>query len=211
MIVSRSKKDIETKPRFNSTNWNIMSEEEKVAMFKDLNKVSETGGTGNNKIRQSYMAQPNVKAFNKVFVSKALTGRPYKWNSVEQLDSELTEFIELCNKTATVPTVTAVCGWLHCSRDIFYAHANNSNSPFSDSCKSFLAICHTSLENGAVDGKVSPAVYSLMGKNYFGLRDDKQITVTPSTSSTVNNSDTMEAIQKQLEEETVPNADFEEK
>ena len=49
-----------------------------------------------------------------------------------------------------------------------------------------------------------------MGKNYFGLKDDKNITVTPSQNSTINTQSTMDAIQKQLEEETTPNADYEE-
>ena len=41
------------------------------------------------------------------------------------------------------------------------------------------------------------------------MRDDKNITVSPSSDKqTINSSETMDAIQKQLAEETVPNADF---
>ena len=51
-----------------------------------------------------------------------------------------------------------------------------------------------------------------MGKNYFGLRDDKNITVTPtSDNAQISSKATMDAIQKQLEEETIPNADYQEK
>lgn len=167
------------------------------------------GNSYSNKSRQSYMAQPNVKKFNKTFVKRALTGRPYKWDSVEELEKELLEYFELCDKTDTVPTITAIATWLKCNKDTIYAHANNPNSPFSGLLKNVINICHTSLENGAVDGKVNSVVYIFMGKNYFGLRDDKNITVTPTSDNTqISSKSTMDAIQKQLEEETIPNADY---
>lgn len=168
------------------------------------------GNSYNNKSRQSYMAQPNVKEFNKIFVKKSLVGRPCRFDSVEYVEKELIDFFELCDRTNTVPTITAIASWLHCSRDTIYAHANNPNSQFSDVFKNVINVCHTSLENGAVDGKVNSVVYIFMGKNYFGLKDDKNITVTPSQNSTINTQSTMDAIQKQLEEETTPNADYEE-
>ena len=175
------------------------------------NKELRASGRGNmydNKSRQSYMAQPNVKQFNKTFIPKALTGRPYKWDNIEDLEKELLEYFELCDKTSTVPTITAIATWLHCNRDTIYAHANNPNSPFSDVLKNVINVCHTALENGAVDGKVNSVVYIFMGKNYFSLTDSKDINISASDKQTINSSETMDAIQKQLAEETVPNADF---
>ena len=182
-----------------------------IALTEREKKVTTPGrgNSYNNKARQSYMAQPNVKEFNKTFVKKALTGRPYKWDSVDVLEKELVEYFELCDKTNTVPTITAIATWLHCNRDTIYAHANNSNSPFSDVLKNVINVCHTALENGAVDGKVNSVVYIFMGKNYFSLTDSKDITISAnSDKQTINSSETMDAIQKQLAEETVPNADF---
>ena len=177
------------------------------------NKELRASGRGNmydNKSRQSYMAQPNVKEFNKTFIPKALVGRPYRWDSVEELEKELSDFFSLCEKTDTVPTITGIATWLHCSRDTIYSHANNPNSQFSDVLKNVINICHASLENGAIDGKVNSVVYIFMGKNYFSLEDNKNITVTPSQNSTLNTQSTMDAIQKQLEEQTTPNADYKE-
>jgi hypothetical protein len=203
---------ISDSPKVNSTNWKLMTEEEKEQLFREKNDITKRSNGTNNKARQSYMAQPNVKAFNKEFVPKALTGRPYKWNSLEELEGEITDYFDLCERTDTVPTVTALCGWLHCSRDTFYSHANNSNSPFSDTLKNVLTICHSFLENGTIDGKINPVTFIFLGKNYFGLKDDKNITVTPtSDKSQINTQETMSAIQKQIEEESVPNADYVEK
>lgn len=209
--MSRSKIEVENKPRFNSTNWNLQQEHKELTDKEKEFKLANTkrGTTTNNKARQSYMAQPNVKEFNREFVSKALTGRPYRWDSVEELGSEISEYFDLCERTDTVPTITALCGWLHCSRDTFYSHANNSNSPFSCILKNVLTICHTSLENGTIDGKINPVTFIFLGKNYFGLRDDKQITVTPTNDQPqLNSQETMSAIQKQLEEESTPNAEY---
>lgn len=177
---------------------------------KELTK-SGRGNAFDNKTRRSYMAQPNVKEFNKVFYKKALTGRPLTWKNVEELETQLEEYFELCDKTATIPTITAIATWLHCSRELIYRHANNVNSPFHDTLKTVINICHTSLENGAVDGKVNSIVYIFMGKNYFNLEDSKNITVTPNTGdSGTNGHETMNAIQKQIEEEHVSNANYEE-
>ena len=189
----------------------FMARSDIVVPLTEREKKVTTPGRGNsynNKARQSYMAQPNVKEFNKTFVKKALVGRPYKWDSVEVLEKELVDYFELCDKTNTVPTITAIATWLHCNRDTIYAHANDSNSPFSDVLKNVINVCHTALENGAVDGKVNSVVYIFMGKNYFSLTDSKDINISASDKQTINSSETMDAIQKQLAEETVPNADF---
>lgn len=168
------------------------------------------GNAYNNKSRQSYMAQPNVKEFNRVMVKKAMLGRPFKFDNVEKLEKEITDYFELCDKTDTVPTITGIATWLHCNRDTIYAHANNPNSIFSDVFKNAINTCHLSLENGAVDGKVNSVVYIFMGKNYFNLEDSKNITVTPATTTLANSQETMDAIQKQIEEENVPNAEYRE-
>jgi hypothetical protein len=65
------------------------------------------------------------------------------------------------------------------------------------------------MQSGTIDGKINPVTYIFISKNDYGMRDDKNITVSPSSDKqTINSSETMDAIQKQLAEETVPNADF---
>lgn len=170
------------------------------------------GNSYNNKKRQAYMSKPNVKEFNRTIVKKAMSGRPCRFDNVKDVEDEIVEYFELCDRTDTVPTITGIATWLHCSRDTIYRYANDSNSPFSDVFKNAINTCHLSLENGAVDGGVNSVVYIFMGKNYFNLEDSKNITVTPATSDSLTNSqETMDAIQKQIEEENVPNAEFTEK
>jgi glutamine amidotransferase PdxT len=98
--------------------------------------------------------------------------------------------------------------WLGCDRDTLYNHANNSNSPFFGTCKKLISICQVALENGAIKNKVNSVLYMFLGKNYFGLKDDKNITVSAQQGSDVNSQETAEALRKQLEEETTPNAEI---
>ena len=168
----------------------------------------------NNKKGQEYMSDPNVIKFTQTIVDRAFnskSGRPYSFESVEQLERDMSEFLTLCYSTNTIPTITAVGLWLDCNRDTIYAHANNSNSPFSDTCKRIVNLCHLSMENGALKGGVNAVLYMFLSKNYFGLKDDKNITVTPATNADTNTPATMEALQKQIELENVANAEYTER
>lgn len=177
---------------------------------------SKRGNTINNNKSKEYMANPDVKEFNreirkKVFNSSGV-GRPYAFESVEKLEDEITKFFELCDRTNTIPTVVNLSVWLGCNRDTIYAHANDSNSPFSGIFKNVINFFHGTIESSAIGGGVNPVLYMFLSKNYFGMRDDKNIQVTAQgNQSPVNNQETMSAIQKQIEEENISNAEFEEK
>lgn len=183
-------------------------------IMDEKSEISIKNGRGSridNKSRKSYMAQDNVKKFNKSMREHSMKiGRPYAFDSVERLAEDVQKYFDLCEETNVVPTITSLALWIGCDRDTIYNHANNSNSPFFGILKTAINYCHSTLENGTVDGKVNPVTYIFMAKNYFGLRDDKQITVTPTTEQ-VNTPATMEALQRQIAEENVMNADYIEK
>ena len=171
------------------------------------------GSSTNNKSATSYMSQPNVQEFNRqmqrrIFNSTGI-GRPYAFGSIEQLESDIAEYLDVCNNTQTVPTITSLALWLKVDKTTIYEHANNSNSPFSPILKNVITYCHSIIQNGTVEGKINTVTYIFISKNDYSMRDDKNITVSPSSDKqTINSSETMDAIQKQLAEETVPNADF---
>ena len=173
------------------------------------------GSSTNNKSATSYMSQPNVKEFNRqmqkrVFNSSGV-GRPYAFSSVDGLQKDVGEYFDVCNNTQTVPTITSLALWLGVDKTTIYEHANNSNSPFSTILKNVITYCHSIIQNGTVEGKINPVTYIFISKNDYSMRDDKNITVSPSSDKQlVNSTETMDAIQKQLQEETVPNADFSE-
>lgn len=197
-------------------NWVKISEDEfqkqKEESF-EKHLLSKRGNGISNKNTRNYLSEPNVREFNKEMRKKVFNscgvGRSYAFESIEKLEEDTEKFFELCDRTATIPTVVNLAVWLGCHKDTIYAHANNPNSPFSDFFKNLLSFFHGTMESSAIGGGVNPVLYMFLSKNYFGMRDDKNITVTPTTGdNTINNQATMSALQKQLEEENVPNATF---
>lgn len=184
---------------------------DKESRFIEMN--NKRGNSANNKSRQSYMSEPNVKEFNNAIRQHSMKiGRPYAFKDVDSLQQELTDYFDLCDRTDTVPTIVAIALYLGVNRDTIYAHANNPNSPFSDILKNVINYCHMTMENGALVGKINPVTYIFLGKNYFSLTDSKDINIKPSSDQPqLNSQETMSAIQKQLEEESTPNADYTEK
>jgi len=165
-----------------------------------------------NKNGQEYMSDPNTIKFMDSLIKRSFNssgiGRPYSFESVESLEKDITDYIKLCYETSTIPTVSSASMWLGCNRDTLYAHANNSNSPFSDTCKKLINVCQVAMENGAIKNKMNSLLYMFLSKNYFGLRDDKNINVSANNNggSPVNSQETAEALRKQIEEENTPSA-----
>ena len=157
-----------------------------------------------------YLDNPDVKAFNKEIRERVFV-RKCAFDNFEDVGLEISNDFDLCDKHCVIPSVTSLCLYLGIARDTLYAHANNPNSRYSDILKEAINYCHSILEAGAFEGKVPAVPYIFTAKNFFGMRDDKNITVSPSTDSmSVNSSETMDAIQKQIEAENIPNADFRE-
>lgn len=173
------------------------------------------GNSTSNKGSIAYMSKPNVKEFNrtmerKIFSSSGL-GRPCAFESLEKLQEEMSDYFELCKRTDTLPTVTSLALWLGCDRDTIYNHANNPNSIFSACLKNTLVYLHSAMENGTLSGDINPVTYIFLAKNYFGLRDDKNIQVSATNSQgSPNAEETASALRKQLENETTVEATFSE-
>lgn len=178
---------------------------------KAIEKSKNSRGTyNNNKSATSYMSQPNVQEFNKAMRKKIFNpsglGRPYAFSSVEGLQKDMGEYFDLCANTQTVPTITSLALWLGVNKDTIYEHANNSNSPFSDILKNTITYCHSIMQNGTVEGKINPVTYIFISKNDYSMRDDKNITVSATQGSNINTQETADALRKQIENETTPNA-----
>lgn len=165
-----------------------------------------------NKGSSAYLSQENVKQFNRemqkrVFGTKI--GRPYAFGNLDELQEQMQDYFDLCTDQQVVPTITSLALWLGVDRNTIYDHANNSNSPFSCVMKNTLNYLHSIMQSGTIDGKINPVTYIFISKNDYGMRDDKNITVSPtSDKQTINSTETMDAIQKQIEAENTPNADF---
>lgn len=198
-----------------AANKDIPFEERKEMIITKGKKTRDNGSPNANKGSIAYMSKENVKEFNQVmekriFNSSGVTGRPWAFQSVEKLQEDITDYLTLCRDTNIMPTIVSLALYLGVDVSTIDEHANNSNSPFSQVFKNLKQYLHNLMQSGTLAGDINPVAYIFLSKNYFGMRDDKNITVTPTNNQTVNSTETMEAIQKQIEEENVPNADIKE-
>jgi hypothetical protein len=184
------------------------------AMTKQKN--SKNNNSTINKGSLAYMSKDNVKHFNKELQNKLFNpsgiGRPYAFSSVEQLKKDMSEYFSVCDKYGVMPTITNLALWLNVNPDTLYEHRNNSNSPFSEIIKNTFNYLHSIMQDGTLAGEINPVTYIFLSKNYYGMRDDKNITVAATNNSgTPNAQETAEALQKQLQEEHITEATISEK
>ena len=57
-----------------------------------------------------------------------------------------------------------------------------------------------------VEGKINPVTYIFISKNDYSMRDDKNIQISATQGSNINTQETADALRKQIENETTPNA-----
>lgn len=159
---------------------------------------------------QEFISRDNVREYHTALITKTFKNieKPTQdvakcLTSYENCLNEVTDFFVLCMQKQMIPTISSLCLWLGIGSDTLYTKAKNKQtfvgaSIFSEA----ISICRAFTENGALDGSISPQVFSLLGKNYFGLHDNQEITLTPKAdNSQVNTLNTMKVIQEQLTHE----------
>ena len=202
--MSRSEIDFETKKeKF------VSSQLAKQSNSKKNNQTVNKGSI-------AYMSKPNVKAFNKAIENRMFNssgvGRPYAFESVEKLEEDMSEYFQVCRENDIMPTNVTLALWLGVDEDTLTNHANNSSSPFFGVMKRTKQYLHSLMQSGTLAGEINPVAYIFLSKNYYGMRDDKNITVAASNNqSTPNAQETAEALQKQLQEEHITEATISEK
>ena len=178
---------------------------------KDKQSNSKKNNQTVNKGSIAYMSRDNVKGFNnevrKRVFNPSGVGRPYAFSSMEQLKEDIGSYFDACNEYDIMPTVANLALWLGVNADTLYEHKNNSMSPFSEVIKNVFNYMHTLMQGGTLSGDINPVTYIFLSKNYYGMRDDKNIQVSATNdSSSPNAQETASALRKQLEEESIPDA-----
>lgn len=205
----------------NNNNWIpvdkdiVLDERKRNIVERELSKQKNTKKNNQtvNKGSIAYMSKDNVKKFNKELEKKMFNssgvGRPYAFSSLEQLEKDMSEYFDTCRKYDIMPTNVSLALWLGCDEDTISNHAKNQNSPFFGVMKNTKQYLHSLMQGGTLAGEINPVTYIFLSKNYYGMKDDKNIQVSATNnSSTVNNQETMDAIQKQIEEENIANAEI---
>lgn len=184
-------------------------------MFNESNLFKEKIGNKANNSKQKqvqgsgFFSQENVKEYQKELVAHSFgkdapqkKGRGSFFESVEECEEWMRDFFDLCARTEILPTVSGLACWLKCSTPTITNHAQNPNSPFCELCSQALSICHSAIELGASEAKLGATPYIFQAKNYFGMKDEQQITVGGTVNhELINSTDSLNALRSQINEE----------
>ena len=168
------------------------------------NQVINSYQTPKNKSKlQEYLSRPNVKEYNSIVIDKSfrnLGGQPRKFTQgYKECQEEVQEYFQLCMRLEIIPTISALCLWLGCSKDVIYDYAKNVQMyEYGEILKNAIDICRLCNENGAIEGGISPQVFALLASNYYGLNTSQQVEIKPVIDNQVNNANTMKIIQEQI-------------
>lgn len=179
--------------------------------------VIEKGTPKNSSLHKiiDYMNQPNVKTFNALVTDKSFErlknnkGRPQIFSSREECIEEVEGYFKLCYDYGILPTIASMALYLGFNKDSLYANMSNPTCNFSDVLKNAVAACHSMQELPALDGTLAQPTYIFNAKNYFGMKDTQDVSIS-ATNQQQNNTQTIDAIKNQIQLENQQVIDYHE-
>ena len=138
---------------------------------------------------------------NILAVSKAFDAPP---KNDEELCDRLNWFFKTCAETQQLATVEKMCLALSWSRQHVFELEQGNRPGFSldtrdilKKAKNLIASMDAEL---AQEGKIQPVVYMFRAKNYYGMKDQQDVVVTPNQNSDFQDRATIEAKYAELPE-----------
>lgn len=148
----------------------------------------------------------------RAFVAKSLSNilevsrafdEPVK--SDEELTQRLQWFFETCVETKQLPTVEKMFLSIGMTKDNVFDIESGKKHGFSPNTKSILKMAKNLIASLdaelAMEGKIQPVVYLFRSKNYYNMRDQQDVVLTPNnTLSDYQDKATIEAKYAELPE-----------
>ena len=131
----------------------------------------------------------------RAFVAKAIennlvffnAGVQNRVSSDEELCERLNWFFSECARTQQVPNIEKMGNALGYHRNTLLDWENGVTSGFSPATKDIIKQAKQILASIdaelAQEGKTQPVVYMFRAKNFYGMRDQQEVVVTPNTGS----------------------------
>lgn len=127
-----------------------------------------------------------------------------KVSNDEELCERLNWFFSQCAETQQIPNVEKMANALGYHRSTLNDWENGVQNGFSPATKDIIKQAKQILASIdaelAQDGKTQPVVYMFRAKNFYGMRDQQDVVVTPNTGMDAADKDTIEAKYKELPE-----------
>ena len=135
------------------------------------------------------------KALNNILaVSKAFDEPP---KTEDELCERLNWFFQTCQETNQLPTVEKMCLALGMPSSTVFdwetGRTRGLGSATSDILKKAKNIIQSLDAELAQEGKIQPVVYMFRAKNYYGMKDQQDVVVTPNPVGNYQDPATIEA------------------
>ena len=142
------------------------------------------------------------KALNNILaVSKAFDAPP---KTEQELCERLNWFFHTCQETNQLPTVEKMCLALSMPRNTVFDWETGASPGLGPAtanilkkAKNLIASLDAEL---AQEGKIQPVVYMFRAKNYYGMKDQQDVVLTPNQNSDFQDRATIEAKYAELPE-----------
>lgn len=127
-----------------------------------------------------------------------------KVKSDEELCERLNWFFTQCAETQQIPNVEKMANAIGYHRNTLLDWESGANNGFSPATKEIIKQAKQILASVdaelAQEGKIQPIVYLFRSKNFYGMRDQQDVVVTPNTGIEAVDRATIEAKYAELPE-----------
>ena len=131
---------------------------------------------------ESFMAEPQVEAYNREMTSHALKIKDSKLGNPVVVEQRIEENFSLCQENAQVPSIKALGLYIGVPYATLKTYLNDPTSRYYDMLTRAKDLCHIIIENGAINNKINPAVYAFTAANFYDMKDTKSVEINKSAT-----------------------------
>lgn len=157
------------------------------------------GNQANQLAKSNYLDRPETREFHSIVRKKCMYSKRTCLDSVENMQKEILEYFDLCDKYDCVPVMIGLFNYLGLEQGQAYQIANEG-SEISLPLKKAMKFVQELQEGAVMRNAINPVSFIFLAKNYYGMSDSQTITLKPDNSST-DRSQTMEALQEVVQEQ----------
>ena len=184
--------------KYNKKELMAMSKEERAALiFNDMQKnisqdldpninlnINQTKLSEQARDARNYMSLPTSKQYHLEMVKRTFTkNAPY--TDPDELQIQFADYFKLCYEFKKTPTIEGLCIYAGISLVGFQIHIKEPQSIFHEVCVKAKSLIHEFTQQAAIEGYISPQMYSLLAKNYWNF-----VTNSDNNVVVINNNDT---------------------
>lgn len=122
------------------------------------------------------LTKPNKGTYNQRMIRNALYSEslpPIDISDPEQVQARISEYLDFCVKTNSLPSIVAVSRWIGIHRSTLndWLHGTPQRMEHHKIIQRFYVLCEEILVARMMDNKISSPIAIFMLKNWFGYSD----------------------------------------